>query len=117
MKRHPEIYKLTQPPVIPTVDSELEMWTAAEKIVKKLKKFNNNQMMVIIHYVMALREIPDDEMYMLHSWMLMKINNSLARQMILEREGRAAHQLVKQYESTKNINTKNNIRRNKKKAT
>jgi hypothetical protein len=55
--RHPEIYtgqEVMIEPVFDTVEKELEMWKAAEKISKSLAKFTIPQKYFIWHYVNAL---------------------------------------------------------------
>jgi hypothetical protein len=58
LTRHPESYKKEKKhPFIPNVSKELEMWIAAEKMMKILKghKFTDMQLGAIFHYVWHLK--------------------------------------------------------------
>ena len=101
IKRHPELYTGDDyVPVFGDVETELKMWKAAEKFNKIINKgdFDARQMMFIVHYLMCLQRLNDDQIYMLHSWMLYKTTQSQAKQAVLEHTGCSAKQKVKRNE-------------------
>ena len=66
---------------------------AVTKIIKR-GNFDRRQMAFIMHYVMCLDGMTDDEMYQLHSWQCFKISQSQATQIVLKQIGKSAEQLA-----------------------
>jgi len=95
--RHPELYTNDgYAPVFKDVETELAMWKTAEKINKLIEKghYDWRQLMFIMHYVMCLQGMDDDEIYKHHAWMLFKTSQSQAGQTIKEHFGYSAKQLA-----------------------
>ena len=84
--RHPEIYDVPEiltEPVIKTVEQELSMWKAAEKIYAILKKgkFKMPQIFFIWHYVLALFKLDNLEELEWFEWLKFRLYHSRMRDM------------------------------------
>lgn len=95
--RHPELYTNDDyVPVFQDVETELKMWKAAEKFSKIITKgeFNWRQMMFIVHYLMCLQKMDNNDIYMYHAWMLFKTSQSQAGQELKAALGCSAQQIA-----------------------
>ena len=95
IKRHPEIYAAEQKKVFKTVEEELAMWKAAEKMHKISKDFTDKQFMFVMHYTMCLRGLNDWDIISLHDFMKMKTIESNVRQSVFSLLDCSAEQIAK----------------------